>query len=66
MKYVSSSKNITELLLEGLKTDIKYWNNIAISANQTNDSERCRKALQEQGKAIRGLIKMAETYTIMK
>ena len=55
-------KEITELIIQKLENDILYWQRRAIVANQDCDHEACRRALEEQGKNINSLIKLAETY----
>lgn len=51
---------ITDVLIQKLNDEVKYWHEKALLASKSNDNEGCQKALKSQGEAIDTLIKMIE------
>lgn len=51
---------ITDLLIQKLNDEVKYWQEKALLASEADDKDACQKALKEQSQAIDTLIKMVE------
>lgn len=51
---------ITDLLIQKLNDEIRYWQREALSASMANDQAAVHKALKAQEEAIDTLIKLIE------
>jgi lipid II:glycine glycyltransferase (peptidoglycan interpeptide bridge formation enzyme) len=51
---------ITDLLIQKLNDEIRYWQQKALFASEAANKEECRKALNAQNDAIDALIKLIE------